>query len=116
MMYDKGTVVEITMEGEHFGKRFVIDQSHVTDALYDDSGKIIDHNVRVYHAPFDFSLPGMPKMICCYRAKDLRRVNPDGDALSNDTFSEMLSTLKKGRISSESDNVVNRGVVLSCFD
>tara|TARA_B100000929_G_scaffold291033_1_gene287391 strand:- start:14339 stop:14689 length:351 start_codon:yes stop_codon:yes gene_type:complete len=116
MIYDKGTLVEITMEGEHFGKRFVIDQSHVTDALYDDSGKIIDHNVRVYHAPFDFSLPGMPKMICCYRAKDLRRVNPDGDALSNDTFSEMLSTLKKGRISSESDNGVNRGVVLSCFD
>ena len=56
MTYDKGTLVEVTMEGEHFGKRFVIDQS-TTDALYGDSGKIIDYNVRVYHAPFDFSLP-----------------------------------------------------------
>jgi len=94
------------MEGEHFGKRFVIDQSHVTDALYGDSGKIIDYNVRVYHAPFDFSLPGMPKMICCYRAKDLRRVNPDGDALSNDTFSEMLNMLKKGGVTTiENDGV-----------
>lgn len=106
MTYEKGALVEITMEGEHVGKRFVIDESHVTDALYDDSGKIIDHNVRVYHAPFDFSLPGMSKMICCYRAKDLRRVNPDGDALSNDTFSEMLNTLKKGSSVLKGDGVI----------
>jgi hypothetical protein len=79
MAIERGTLVEITMEGKLFGERFTIEDHHVTDALYSDNGSVIDRNVKVYHSPFDFSLPGALSMISAFREKDLRIINPDGD-------------------------------------
>lgn len=58
MVIPKGALVEATLEGEHYAKHFNI--GHVAEALYNDKGDIIDHHALFYHAPFSFSLEGMP--------------------------------------------------------
>jgi hypothetical protein len=104
MTIRRGTLVEITMKGRLFGRRFVIGDSHITDALYSDSGTIIDRNIRVYHAPFDFSLSDMPDMISCFREQDLRIINPDGERLSDKSFEDIMASLSAGSVTEFNEN------------
>lgn len=99
MSLSRGTWVEIIMDGEHHAKRFSIGDSHITPALFDDKGNVIDRDVMVYHAPFDFSLPGMPQMISCFREEDLRIINKDGERLSELSFNALVDALKNGTLS-----------------
>ena len=98
MTIKRGTLVEITMKGELFGHRFIIRDSHIADILYSDSGAIIDRNVKVYHAPFDFSLPEAPRMISAFREQDLRIINPDGEKLSDKSYEEIMMLLRSGDV------------------
>lgn len=99
MAIPRGTWVEIILEGAHFSKRFQIGDSHFADALYDEKGNIIASDVLVYHAPFHFSVEGMPPMICCLREKDLRIINNDGERLSSLSFDNLMEALKAGNLS-----------------
>lgn len=98
MTIKRGTLVEITMKGELFGHRFIIGDSHIADTLYSDSGAVIDRNVKVYHAPFDFSLPEVPRMLSAFREQDLRIINPDGDRLSDKSYEEIMVLLRAGDV------------------